>query len=83
MAEYFKKIYADPAASATLDDPEYQRLQMDFRKEERELQDAMDVFDTKLFKKYERVFDAYFQAEYQLLADVYLMGARDRERMLE
>ncbi|MCD8198533.1 MAG: hypothetical protein LUE24_15465 [Lachnospiraceae bacterium] len=83
MTEYFKKIYSDPIASATVDDPEYKRRLGEFRKEEGVLQRVLDEHDTALYRKHEKTLDYYFSVEERLLLDVYLMGARDRERMLE
>lgn len=83
MTEHFKKVYSDPIQSATKNDPKYDRLMKEFHVAEHELQSTLDEYDKRLFLKHEQVIGHYFDVELQLLLDVYLMGAQDRERMLE
>lgn len=83
--EFMKKYYKtkeDPYHIATEGDEEYRQEIEKFGEMEKEFCRTVGGMESEIFKKYEECVDQLANATNILVADAYLMGAEDREKML-
>ncbi|MCC8138272.1 MAG: hypothetical protein LIO76_09490 [Clostridiales bacterium] len=82
MAEYFDKVYDEPVSAAVKDDEEYCKLNEVFFQKEQEFEKMLGGPNSKEYVFFDELMTKSDELWERVMKGAYLMGARDRERML-
>ena len=82
MRSFYKKYYEHPYDKAISRSKRYKRMQKIRFEIEDELTKMLGGTRTVLYQKFDEFIGAYADEMDVMLEEVYLLGARDRERML-
>ena len=83
MREYYRTYYTNPFDEAIRDSVEYRVKQAVRYVIEDELTEKLGGSKTELYQLFEKFIDAYADEMDVLLEEMYLLGAKDREKMLK
>ena len=83
MKDFYNNFYEDPNYIATESDEEYIREKHKHTEMVSELAKILGGFDSGAWKKYEECMNQANKAQTIMALDMYLMGAADREKMLQ
>lgn len=83
MREYYRSYYTNPFDEAIRDSVEYRVKQAIRYVIEDELTEKLGGSKTELYQLFEKFIDAYADEMDVLLEEMYLLGAKDREKMLK
>lgn len=83
MREYYRTYYTNPFDEAIRDSVEYRVKQAIRYVIEDELTEKLGGTKTELYQLFEKFIDAYADEMDVLLEEMYLLGAKDREKMLK
>ena len=81
MKGYYLNTYYEPEIIAVQDNEKYHQLRRAFEEHEKEFEKALN--NHKLFMMYEELLADYIEMQSELCVDIYLLGAEDREKMLQ
>ena len=82
MRDFYETYYTDPYQAAIKDSEEF-RKKRDIRYEiEEELTEMLGGAGTAEYKKFDEFLTAFLDEYDELLVEMYLLGASDREKML-
>ncbi|MCC8051583.1 MAG: hypothetical protein LIP10_13170 [Clostridiales bacterium] len=82
IADYFDKVYDEPVSAAVEDDEEYRKLNEEFFQKEQEFEKMLGGPDSKEYLFFDELMTKSDEMWERVMKGAYLMGARDRERML-
>ncbi|MCD7744947.1 MAG: hypothetical protein LUI13_06675 [Lachnospiraceae bacterium] len=82
MLEYFDKMYEEPTTAAVKGDPEYEMLQKKMDQMVDEFEEMLGGEQSKESRILEEILTLADELSFRAVTGAYLMGARDRERML-
>ncbi len=83
MKDFYNTYYEDPVYEATKADEEYMCEKHKHTEMVNELAVILGGFESKAWKKYEDCMIQFYKTEEMMALDMYLMGAMDKEKMLQ
>lgn len=81
MRKYYLSTYSEPETIAVKNNEKYRQLRRTFEEHEKEFEKALN--NHKLFMMYEELLADYIEMQSELCIEMYLLGAEDREKMLQ
>lgn len=82
MREFYQKFYLHPSDEAIKDSKEYKEKSKIRSELENEVEKILGGTGTAEYKMFDNFLTAFYDENEVLLEEMYLMGARDREKML-